>query len=130
LAIYGLIQAVAYSAVQDCFRAQRALKRGGGVPPVSAENSNTAPAMEMSASMMERHVLLGEIERVLKEVATRDRDRCIFWLHYRQGLSTKAISQIPSLGLSAKGVASIIRRLTDEVRRRLIPPEESSGRAS
>lgn len=127
--MYGLIQAVAYSVVQDHFRAQRALKRGGDVRTVSTEDSSV-PAVEMSASMMERHVLLNEIERVLKEMGARDRDRRIFWMHHRQGMSAKAISQIPSLVLSAKGVESIIQRLTDEVRRRLIPPQESSGKAS
>ena len=120
-AIRGLIQAVACSAVQDHFRAQRALKRGGGVPTIPMDDSTPSDRENRSAFVMERDVLLGEVRRILEERETRPRDRYIFWLYYRHGMSAKAISKIPSLGLTAKGVESTIQRLIVEVRRRLRP---------
>ncbi len=57
---------------------------------------------------------MAQLDRLLKlrrdQVSVRDRN--LFWLYYRQGLTAQAISQIPSIGLSAKGVESAIARLT------------------
>jgi len=36
------------------------------------------------------------------------RDCAIFWLYYRQGLTAKAIAQLPDIGLTVKGVEKYI----------------------
>jgi RNA polymerase sigma-70 factor (ECF subfamily) len=119
--IYGLIQAVAYSTAQDSLKAARALKRGGNVRTISHEESSAPEMGGAGAAEMEREVLLREVEAVLEKAVPADRDRHVFWLYYRHGLTAKAISQIPSLDLGAKGVESIIHRLTAEMRRRMTP---------
>ena len=51
------------------------------------------------------------------------RNREIFWLHYRAGLSARAIADLPEIGLTAKGVESVIMRVTKELRERLAEPK-------
>jgi len=53
-----------------------------------------------------------------KTVSVRDRN--LFWLYYRQGLTADAISRIPAIGLSAKGVESALLRLTRLLRDTII----------
>jgi RNA polymerase sigma-70 factor (ECF subfamily) len=48
------------------------------------------------------------------------RDRNLFWLYYRQGLTAEAISRIPAIGLSAKGAESAIGRLTRLLRETIL----------
>ena len=49
----------------------------------------------------------------------------IFWLYFRQGMSTKEIASMPAIGLSAKGVGSVIERLKHCLREQIIgiPPD-------
>jgi DNA-binding transcriptional regulator LsrR (DeoR family) len=53
----------------------------------------------------------------------------IFWLYFRQGMSTKEISSLPSIGLSAKGVGSVIERLKHGIREQIlgIPVDSEDG---
>jgi hypothetical protein len=44
------------------------------------------------------------------------RDRLVFWLYYRHGLTSQAISSLKFASLSSSGVESLIRRLTLIVR--------------
>jgi RNA polymerase sigma-70 factor (ECF subfamily) len=84
---------------------------------------------------MDREVLIRQIDGQLaaaSEPATRVRDRQIFWLYYRHGMTTRAIAAIPGIGLTQKGVESAIQRLTSHVRARLAdgnlgPKGKSSG---
>jgi RNA polymerase sigma-70 factor (ECF subfamily) len=48
-----------------------------------------------------------------------ERNRRIFWLHYRAGLSARAIADLPGICLSPKGVESILMRLTKDLRQRM-----------
>ena len=50
------------------------------------------------------------------------RDFAIFWLYYRQGLTSKAISELAAIGLGVKGVESTLLRLTRLVRAKLTDP--------
>jgi RNA polymerase sigma-70 factor (ECF subfamily) len=118
-AIYGLLQAVTYSVVQDHFRAERTQKRGGNVRTISTDEANVL-GDNQGAEVIERDVLIGEIEAILQEVAPSARDRQIFWLHHRHGLTSKDISKVERFCLSPKGVESVIQRLLADVRRRLI----------
>ena len=47
------------------------------------------------------------------------RDRAIFWLYYKQGLSAKAIAGIRTIGLSVKGVESTIGRMVRLLRQKM-----------
>jgi hypothetical protein len=68
-------------------------------------------------------VLLNEINEYLERGLTgsdRERDRMIFWFYFRQGMSTKEIASLPTIGLSAKGVGSVIERLKHCLRKQII----------
>ena len=59
----------------------------------------------------EKAVLLREVNDALSRVAAGphlQRDRKVFLLYYRVGLSANAIAALPSIGLSTKGVESSI----------------------
>jgi DNA-directed RNA polymerase specialized sigma subunit len=72
---------------------------------------------------------LKEIDEHLRHCATgpdQDRDRMIFWLYFRQGMSTKEIASLPGVGLSTKGVGSVIERLKHSIRDRILGPTPDS----
>jgi len=55
------------------------------------------------------------IAELLRKHAS-DRDRQIFWLHHLQGMTPKEIAAIPTIGLSVKGVESVLVRLKRLIR--------------
>ena len=48
-----------------------------------------------------------------------DRDRTIFWLHFRLGMSAHAIARMSTLHLTSKGVESSLRRTLSLLRKAL-----------
>jgi RNA polymerase sigma factor (sigma-70 family) len=99
------IKKVATSVVLDYFKQD--FKRG---VPLEEAVFQTAPD-----SSVEDRILLRELEEALFE-AIRDspngeRDRKIFLLHYRSGLTAKQIAGMDSIGLSTKGVESALRKM-------------------
>ena len=112
--IYGFIQTIAYSVAQDHFRAKNARKRGGDLRRVSLD---VEPSDDfLNSSGIERQVLMREIREILEKVAPLPRDRAIFWFHHRQGMTAKEIALLPAIGLTAKGVESVLYRMTSDVR--------------
>jgi RNA polymerase sigma-70 factor, ECF subfamily len=123
-AFLGYVQVVASNVVRDHFKASYSKKRGAnqveGIPddhvPASGENSAGSP------KAIERAVLIEELQRHLDLVVTgadQDRNRRIFWLYYRAGLSAPAIATLPGIDLTTKGVESLILRITRELRERI-----------
>ena len=53
-------------------------------------------------------------------------DRMIFWLYFRQGMSTKEIASLPTIGLGAKGVGSVIERLKHAIRDQILGTRSDS----
>lgn len=124
-AIFGLLKTVAFSVTQDHFRISLAAKRGAGKLDSAFDlYADSALAGREGLPEAERGVLLREIDEQLtgaSEPATRERDRRIFWLHYRHGMTARAIAAITAIGLGPKGVESVLQRLTNHVRLRLAP---------
>jgi len=122
--IFGLLKTVAFSVAQDHFRGGAAVKRGAGRREMALETyANSAVAGRDGLPPLEREILLREIDGELAAVTdpgARDRDRQIFWLYYRHGMTSRAIAQIPGIGLTQKGVESVIQRLTNHIRTRLV----------
>ena len=54
--------------------------------------------------------------RHLDRLVERERDRDIFWLYYIEQFSAREIAALPNIELSAKGVESLIFRLTKILR--------------
>lgn len=110
-----LMRVVAASVATDHFRRNRAEKRGGRMSVGASQ-----PRLEMeevqdrkATEAVEWPALIAQLDGLLKlnPQAVSPRDRNLFWLYYRQGLTAEAISRIPSIGLSAKGVESALARL-------------------
>jgi RNA polymerase sigma-70 factor (ECF subfamily) len=117
--IFGFVQAVTLSAVQDHFRREHAKRRGGGARVVPLQAAEVSGERGKAADTSEREILLDKLDRLLTEVGapeTLERDRLIFWFYYRQGFSARDIAELPSIRLSAKGVESVLQRLTAALR--------------
>jgi RNA polymerase sigma-70 factor (ECF subfamily) len=125
-AIFGYLKVITANVVHDRFKALRSDKRGGdqiAEDLTTLENRSDAGKAFGTQDAMEREILLREIDGLLNASAsghTADRDRTIFWLYYRQGLTTKAIATLPAIGLTIKGVESTLGRMTKMVRRRMV----------
>jgi RNA polymerase sigma-70 factor (ECF subfamily) len=80
-------------------------------------------------SQPEQELLYKEIDSLLCSAVhgeTAERDRTIFWLYYRTGLTTAAIAGLPSFNMNPKSVQSVIYRLTQILRNELSPAETGS----
>jgi RNA polymerase sigma-70 factor (ECF subfamily) len=135
---FGFIKVVASRVVEDYFRGSHSQKRGGGHEDENIDDVNPpAPPKTRSPSPAELAILIREIEQALAGLAGEQnsaRDYEIFWLYYRQGLTSKAISELPAIGLGVKGVESTLLRLTRLVRAKLTdlaavkpPKKKASG---
>lgn len=120
-AVTGYIKIIAVNVARDHFKSLHSQKRGAG------ETSQLLEDVEPQAQSgslggqgaTEREVLLKEINRCLETCSAgpdQERDCLIFWLHYQQGMSAKAIASLPAVELGPKGVESAILRLTRLVR--------------
>jgi RNA polymerase sigma-70 factor, ECF subfamily len=136
-ALFGFLKVVAANTTRDHFKASGAAKRQTDKVAESVDVADQANAPETSSTMStaDRELLIRDIDRILcqsLDPETRDRDRLVFWLHYRTGLPAQAIAARRSVGLTVKGVESLLRRLTALVRSHVstaqnskrIPPEE------
>ena len=119
-ALYGFLKVVASHVVHDYFRSSYSQKRGSGKEDEELEEaSRRSPDASSSAERIEREVLFQEISECFKTHAAGPnfpRDYAIFWLYYVQGYTAKAISRLPNIGLTVKGVESTLLRLTRLVR--------------
>lgn len=64
-------------------------------------------------------LMVGSIEKHVARCSANNpsRDQSVFWLHFRSGLTFKAIAGLPAVGLSESGVESLILRLIRCVRK-------------
>ena len=123
--VSGYIKTIAANVVHDHFKGLRTQKRGAGQKQESLDEVNPSSKNNAigSPEAMERQVLLKEIDDCLNSCSggpDRERDRLVFWLYYQQGMSAKTIATLPHVGLTAKGVESLIFRLTRLVRQRIV----------
>ena len=94
-------------------------------PHVSTTDIDPEAGMEVHGSQekIAFSIFLNEIDDHLKRCLTgpdQERDRMIFWLYFRQGMSTKEIASLPTVGLSAKGVGSVIERMKRSIREQIL----------
>jgi RNA polymerase sigma-70 factor (ECF subfamily) len=133
-AILGYLKKTAVNTTHDYFKHGHSHKSGGNNPHVSTSDVEPEVGKEVHGSQekIAFGVFLNEIDEHLKRDLTgpdQERDRMIFWLYFRQGMSTKEIASLPSIGLRAKGVGSVIERLKHRVRELIVgtgavPPDE------
>lgn len=128
-AIFGYIKVVAANVARDHFKSIHAEKRSAdkGALEIDSAVQNLAD-VGAGQPAIEREILLNEIDATLRTGTSgqnAERDRLIFWLHYRQGLSARAIASLPSISLTTKGVESTLLRLTRLVRAKVSASEVS-----
>jgi RNA polymerase sigma-70 factor, ECF subfamily len=125
-AFYGYLKVVTANLVHDHFKAAHSSKRGFGTIEVEAD-AQVQPGADVSGATSsinntERGILLREVDATLNKVASGphlERDRKLFWLYYRVGLTADAIAGLPSIGLSTKGVESSLLRLVRLLRQEI-----------
>jgi RNA polymerase sigma-70 factor (ECF subfamily) len=112
---FKLMRMITASVSTDHFRRTRAEKRGGRLGAVPLES----PLIEEelcdgeAIRAVEWPTLIAQLDGLLRlypdTVSARDRN--LFWMYYRQGMTAQAIARIPAMGLGAKGVESALLRL-------------------
>jgi RNA polymerase sigma factor (sigma-70 family) len=114
-AFFGFLKVITAHVVEDYWRRVTNDKNNGGKEPEDLDQVYPPPAPESTSDSAESLVLMGEIDQYLIQTLAAEpnftRDYSIFWLYYRQGLTAKAISQVPGVKLSVKGVESTLLRL-------------------
>jgi RNA polymerase sigma-70 factor (ECF subfamily) len=116
--VVGYIRVIARNVAQDHFKSLYSQKRGAAVTAQQTEEFEVKAALSAyggeEAIVLE--VQLNEIQTCLEKCTEgphRERDHTIFWLRHRQGMTTKEISSLPTVDLTAKGVESALARLFD-----------------
>ncbi|HEX4165760.1 MAG TPA: sigma-70 family RNA polymerase sigma factor [Bryobacteraceae bacterium] len=106
------LKALAANAVRDSLRAESAQRRDRGhtqrLDELIGEVHQTS-----ERSKAEQQIVLTELDAALDATP---KERTIFWLYYRAGLTAKEIASLPSIGLTPKGVESLVYRLTRALR--------------
>lgn len=131
--VLGFMKVTAANLVHDRFRAERSAKRHPPAGFLTVELLDDVFGETSSAAAVERELLLSEIDRFLAPSLpspAAERDRTVFWLHHRHGMTAKAISQLPPIGLSEKGVESLLFRLNARVREKMVDRKGISARES
>ena len=130
-AILGYLKKTAANATHDYFRHGHSQSSGGDKTHVSTSDVDPEAGKEVHGSQEQIAfgVFLNEIDEHLKRCLAgpdQERDRMIFWLYFRQGMSTKEIASLPTIGLGAKGVGSVIERLKHGIREQILGSRSDS----
>jgi RNA polymerase sigma-70 factor (ECF subfamily) len=124
-AILGYLKKTAANVTHDYFKHSHSQSSGGDEPHVSTSDVDPEAVMGAHGSQekMDFGVFLSEMDEHLKRCLTgpdQERDRMIFWLYFRQGMSTKEIASLPAIRLGAKGTGSVIERLKHRIREQIL----------
>ena len=124
-AILGYLKKTAVNAAHDHFKHTRSQSAGGNAQHVSTFDIDPEAGQESfgSEQKIAFDIFLAEIDSHLSRCLDgpdAERDRTIFWLYFRQGLSSKEIASLPGIGLGTKGVGSVIERLKHSIREQIL----------
>ena len=115
--IYGFLKVVTASVVLDHFKSERAQKRDTNhTETLSDHIPLDRPAIGSASRLsMDDEITLRQIDDMVVALYTGKilvRNRAIFWLHHRDGMTAQAIASITWIGLNTKGVETVLRRMT------------------
>jgi RNA polymerase sigma-70 factor, ECF subfamily len=130
-ALLGYLIKMATNATHDHFKHRYSQTSGGEAPHVSTADVDAAAGSEIEGTLQraEYDILVNEIDEMLANGLSgpdEQRDRMIFWLYFRQGMTTSEIASVPTVGLGAKGVGSVIERLKHLVRDQIVGSKSNS----
>ena len=130
--IVGYLKKVAANATHDYFKHGRSQSAGGSQGHVSTSDIDVEAGKDIQGGQdrIAFEILLNQIDEHLKHHLTgadQERDRTIFWLYFQQGMSSKEIASLPTIGLGSKGVGSVIERLKHCVREQITANSSESG---
>jgi RNA polymerase sigma factor (sigma-70 family) len=118
-AVAGYLRVLAINVGHDYFRAKTAQRRGAAkTQSISDMQSEvSAPCQDM-----QRRLTMRKLDEVLQNQTQGEngqRDRAVFRLHYRDGMTAKEIAGLPGMDLTVKGVEAVIHRLTNRIQAQL-----------
>jgi RNA polymerase sigma-70 factor (ECF subfamily) len=118
---FGFLKVVAANVAHDHFRLTSAAKRRGDQVTDCFESVTETMVKNPVGSVhaLEGSVLLNQVAQYLNHVVSgpdEGRNRTIFWLYYRYGLSASAIAALPSIRMTTKAVESAIHRMTRSIK--------------
>ena len=131
--VLSFIRVIVTNMVHDRFRAERASTRFPEAGFAAPEAFDQLVDKTHTPGSTERRLQLAEIDRVLTAELTGTaaaRDKQVFWFYFRYGMTAKAIAAIPAIGLSQKGVESLIFRLVELLKEKLAVSEGIGGGGS
>jgi len=114
-AVFSYVKVVATNVAHDYFRRRAAVKRG----VLQTTSLSECDDRVSIPDDFERRLTLAQLDRLLvaqTQNANGTRDRVIFRLYFRQGMTAQAISQLPGIALNPKGVEGVLYRLTNAIR--------------
>lgn len=123
--IFGFLRVVASNVTCDHYRQTKNI-----VPEVELDDLVVPPSPDGfdRIQFVRLHDKIDQCLQGLSSTETYDRDLTIFWLYYEQGYSAREISEMPSIGLTIKGVEAVVLRLTRFIKESGIgPPGTASG---
>jgi RNA polymerase sigma-70 factor (ECF subfamily) len=123
-AILGYLKKTAANATHDYFKHRHSQSSGGDQSHISTSDLDPVAGNHAFGSQeaIDREIFFAEIDELLKRCTDgpdQERDRTIFWLYFRHGMSTREIASLPTIELTAKGVGSVIERLKYGIRERI-----------
>jgi RNA polymerase sigma-70 factor (ECF subfamily) len=130
---WSYFKVIAANSARDYLKSRYATKRGETKTLSLEANLSELKAAFSGIPGIESDVLLSQIDAALNG---NPQERTIFWLYYRQGFTAKEIAAVPAFELTAKGVESVIYRLTAALKKSLtsrrfqVAKGESAGKAS
>ena len=122
-AFVGFLQKVAANVVYDHFRKLHAIKRDIDNTVELNEAVNQLQPGSGHLSPADLAIFLNEVDDLLRsrgDGPTEEKERNIFWLYFRVGLTAKEIAGIPAMELGVEGVESVIHRLKTFIRKSLL----------
>ena len=130
-AILGYLKKTAANVTHDHFRHAQSQSGGGAQPHVST--ADVDPEIDDEAhgaqDAIRFEVFVREIDEHLRRCLSgpdQERDRMIFWLYFRQGMTNREIASLPGIGLGPKGVGSVLERLKHAIREQIVGSEACS----
>lgn len=117
---YAYVKVVTANVVRDAAKASFAAKRGCRI--TDPLKIYSIPALQDHPDELERDILLGQIFAAARRVSkgpAQQRDLLVFWLYYGLGFKGIEIARIPDIGLTQKGIESLLLRLVRAVRAQL-----------